>query len=339
MDSITHIALGACVGELLLGKQLGKKALIWGVIAQNLPDIDSFGVLFFPADQALLAHRGITHSLLFALVVGVFLAFLAKKIHYKIYLPFALLVFFFCFQLALHDLLDCCNSYGTGLLEPFSHHRFSINMLFVADPFFTISLVVAAVLLIFKNSANKNRAKWAYTGIAVSAVYLCFAGFSKMYTDARVQASFNDQKIHPTKYFTTPAPFNCMLWYVAADAYGCYYTGYSSIWDNKRQPVTYRLQPKHYDLLKDAPDQQVVQNLITFADNFYTASKKGDTTYFNILRFQQIHGWQHPDAAFVLSYPLLTGNNQQAELQKGRMAGWNKKSVRIYIDRIFGKKN
>lgn len=40
MDSITHIALGACIGEAALSKQIGKKALILGVIAQSLPDID-----------------------------------------------------------------------------------------------------------------------------------------------------------------------------------------------------------------------------------------------------------------------------------------------------------
>ncbi len=40
MDTITHIVLGAAVGEVLAGKKLGKKALLIGAIAGNLPDID-----------------------------------------------------------------------------------------------------------------------------------------------------------------------------------------------------------------------------------------------------------------------------------------------------------
>jgi inner membrane protein len=40
MDSLTHIVTGACIGELFLGKQLGKKAMLWGAITQSLPDID-----------------------------------------------------------------------------------------------------------------------------------------------------------------------------------------------------------------------------------------------------------------------------------------------------------
>ena len=40
MDSITHIAFGACMGDAFSGKQLGKKALLWGVMAQSIPDIE-----------------------------------------------------------------------------------------------------------------------------------------------------------------------------------------------------------------------------------------------------------------------------------------------------------
>jgi hypothetical protein len=33
MDSITHIALGACMGQAFAGKQLGKRAMLWGAMA------------------------------------------------------------------------------------------------------------------------------------------------------------------------------------------------------------------------------------------------------------------------------------------------------------------
>ena len=40
MDSITHTVLGACLGQVLAGKKIGKKAMLWGAVANNIPDID-----------------------------------------------------------------------------------------------------------------------------------------------------------------------------------------------------------------------------------------------------------------------------------------------------------
>ncbi|MDF2432653.1 MAG: inner rane protein [Mucilaginibacter sp.] len=337
MDSVTHLALGACTGEILLGKKLGKKALLWGALAQNLPDADTFVSEFFSADKSYLVHRGITHSLSFAIVIGLGLALAAKSIHRKENIPFRLLAFFFCFQLLLHDLLDTCNSYGTGLLEPFSHHRFSINLLFVADPLFTISLVVASLFLMLKKTSNKQRLKWAWAGIIVSACYLCFACFNKLYADHQAEASFANQKLHPDSYFSTPAPFNCMLWYIAAAADSGYYTGYISIWDDFKQPVDYGYHPKNYALVNNIHNS-LLHNLEEFAGDYFTISRSGDGLYFNILRFQQRHGWLDTKAPFAFSYPLTSGNADGLLLQRGRLAGWNKKTLKAYLMRIAGKK-
>ena len=335
MDSLTHIALGACVGEILLSKNLGKKALIWGIIAQNLPDIDSAAALFVPADQALMIHRGITHSLFFAIVIGLLLAFIAQKIHHKRYLPFALPAFFFCFQLTLHDLLDTCNSYGTGLLEPFSHQRFSVNLLYVADPLFTISMLIAALYLIFKNNAEVNRMRCAAAAIIISSFYLCFAGLNKRYIDKKEEASFSNQRIKISGYFSTPAPFNCMLWYIVAAGDSGYYTAYRSIWDNPGRDISYIQHPKCYSLLKK-PVNKAVSNLITFAGDYYTLSQTGDTLFFNIPRFEQVQGWRNNNAPFAFSYPISTAGNQAMLLQRGRLAGWNVNSFKVYLERIAG---
>ena len=337
MDSITHITLGACIGEIVLGKKLGKKALFWGALSQSLPDIDSIGALFFPADQALLIHRGITHSMLFAIVVGLILVFAVKKIYHNPSLSFSLLAFFFCGQLALHDLLDTCNSYGTGLLEPFSHLRFSINLLYVADPFFSICLIVVTLFLIFKSANHTNRPAWALIAIGLSAFYLIMAGVNKTYINHRAEVSFRSKKINQSDYFSTPAPFNCMLWYIVAATDSGYYTGYSSIFDNAKKPVAYDMHPKNYVLLKTKmEDRRVLRDLTTFADNYYTISRSADSLYFNVLRFEQVQGWDHKNAPFALSYPLSAGHNQATLLQRGRLAGWNNTTIYQYIERIFG---
>lgn len=321
MDSLTHIALGACVGELVLGKKLGKKALFWGALSQALPDVDTIAAVLFPADQAFLIHRGITHSVLFAIVIGLILAFTVKKLHQKTHISFSLLAFFFCFQLLLHDLLDVCNSYGTGLLEPFSHQRFSINLLYVADPFFTIGFVVAALLLVFKSADNKNRATWAALAVFISACYLIIAGINKTYIHHRAELSFRSQKISPSGYFSTPAPFNCMLWYIVADTGNNYYTGYSSIFDDSKKNIVFERHPKNYALLNRPTDPRVLRNLVTFADGYYTLSQSNNGIFLNIIRFEQVRGWEQQNAPFVFSYPLSPGNKPVLLLQHGRLAG------------------
>ena len=45
VDSITQAALGAVVGELVLGRQLGRRAIGWGALFGTIPDLD---VIFTP---------------------------------------------------------------------------------------------------------------------------------------------------------------------------------------------------------------------------------------------------------------------------------------------------
>lgn len=73
MDSLTHIVLGAAIGEVVLGKKIGNRALIWGAIGETIPDLDVLGNFFLNPTEALAFHRGITHSILFAVIAPLIL--------------------------------------------------------------------------------------------------------------------------------------------------------------------------------------------------------------------------------------------------------------------------
>ena len=74
MDSLSQIVLGAAVGEAVLGRRIGNRAMIWGAVAGTIPDMDVLGKYFLSELDNLAFHRGISHSLLFcvlgALVFG-----------------------------------------------------------------------------------------------------------------------------------------------------------------------------------------------------------------------------------------------------------------------------
>lgn len=315
MDPLTHLTLGACTGEILLGKRWGKKAMLFGALAANLPDVDTVTGLFVPGDEALLLHRGFLHSLLFALIAGLLLAWLFSRWFWRI--DFGAFALFFVIEIALHDLLDTCTGYGTALLEPFSHERFSLHLLFVVDPLFTIPLLVASIVLLVRKANSKFRMRWAAGAIVLSLLYVCSAIVCK-------------SRLDPTASMTTPAPFTTWLWYDIKRVNGGFYTGYQSVFD--KSPVRYTFHPQNSALLpEDEP------YLMRFADGYYTISQSNGHLYFNVIRFGQIQGWNTGDAPFVLSYPVGAKRNENMVIQKGRLAGWNGRSIHQYLERIMGR--
>jgi inner membrane protein len=78
MDSLTQIVLGAAVGEVILGKKIGNKAMLWGAIAGTIPDLDVYQSLLYDSLKANELHRGISHSLLFSIFMAPLLAWLAR---------------------------------------------------------------------------------------------------------------------------------------------------------------------------------------------------------------------------------------------------------------------
>ncbi|MBK8702082.1 MAG: metal-dependent hydrolase [Saprospiraceae bacterium] len=79
MDSLTQIVLGAAVGEVCLGKRLGNRAMLWGGIAGTIPDLDVISNLWLTPLQGLVVHRGISHSLFFAVLFSFLIAWLVKR--------------------------------------------------------------------------------------------------------------------------------------------------------------------------------------------------------------------------------------------------------------------
>jgi len=83
MDSITQITLGAAVGEAVLGRKIGNRAMIWGGIAGTIPDLDVLLGPFMTEMEALAFHRGPSHSLVFAICFPWLIALLTRWIYGK----------------------------------------------------------------------------------------------------------------------------------------------------------------------------------------------------------------------------------------------------------------
>jgi inner membrane protein len=336
VDSITHVALGAIVGEAIAGKKLGKRALFLGAIAQSIPDIDFLAAFWLSPADNLLAHRGFTHSILFGVIATGAMAVIAQRLHRPQKVLYREWIIFFSFEIFLHLLLDVCNAYGVGLLEPFSTKRFSFHILYVADPFYSIWPGIALAALMIMDSKNALRRKWLYFGLIASSAYFLHAITNKIQMVRNVSTAMETAKIDHDRILTTPTPLNSWLWFIAVEGDSGFHVTHRSTFDNESKPYKFLYFPKQDSLLLPFIHQHEVAQLLRFSQGYYTVEQKKGSIIFNDLRFGQITGWYDPHADFVFHYYINNPEENLLVIQRGRFSNWNKETFSAMIRRIKG---
>lgn len=335
MDSVTHIVLGACIGEVLAGKQLGKKALLIGAIAQSVPDVDFVASFWLTTSEDLLAHRGITHSFLFAACIAPLLGLLSQKWFRKAGMSLVQWTFFWGLQIFIHLFIDAFNAYGTGWFEPFNHHRVSFNTMFVADPLFTIWPIAALIILLVAKKTNTRRTELAWAAIILSSIYLVMGTMFKYIVENRLSKEIKNKPLVSSRHFTTPTPLNNLLWYIVSENDSGYSIGYWSVFD-KSDTLDLHFVPKNDTLLQLATHKNTVADLVRFSQGYYAVQMWHDTLVFNDLRFGEVLGWSEKKPKFVFYYLLEHPFDNKLIVQRGRFARWDKENVKIFIRRILG---
>lgn len=329
MDSITHIVLGACVGEVFMDKKAGRKALLWGALAQSIPDIDFISGTWLPLTKELIAHRGLTHSFLFAFLISFFLALIASRWHKAETITIRKWFVFFLIEVLIHLLLDAMNNYGIGWFEPFSSIRISLNVLYVADPLFTITPLVVFFFLLVLKMDYPRRLKFARIGVMVPVFYLAFALINKIL----IENSIKNDLSNSSQHFTAPTLFNNFLWTAVIQDSTGFKIGYKSILSDK--PFSFYHFDQHKSYLDSIHDHQEVMDLTLFSQGFYTLEKWGDTLVFNDVRFGQINGWENPSSKFAFHYYLSHPDDNDLIVQRGRFAGLNCNSSKQLLLKMF----
>jgi len=337
MDSLTHVVLGACAGELIAGREAGKKVLIIGALANSFPDIDFLASFFLPLTSDLLAHRGFTHSFTFIALFSPLSGYLSYIFFKKKILSPLKWTLFWAIQMFIHIVLDAFNAYGTGWFEPFSHYRVSFNSMFVADPLYTIWPALCTILLFLLPARNTQRRIIATIAVSVSTCYLAWGIIAKNSIDSFAHRQLRTMGADNTDYFSTPTPLNNMLWYIVARKDSGYLIGYRSILDDNK-PVSFRYVPVNDTLLRAFDQNKDIQNLKRFSNGFYYASVSNDTLLFNDLRFGEILGWQYADARCVFYYYPQYPSANDLIVQRGRFEGWNTNTFRFFVARMMGNR-
>lgn len=335
LDSLTHIALGAVIGEAVAGKRLGKRAMIVGAVAQSIPDIDFLAGLWMDIDNNLLAHRGFTHSILFIVIVSIFCGLVMERWQRARGMRLIMWVTFFFIETSAHLLLDSMNVYGVGMFEPFSYKRISFNVLFVADPLFSVAPGVAAIVLAFLHLRNRARKFWTIAGWTLPVIYLVIAMVIKIHMTGIVDRQLVQQDLPRDRYFVTPTMMNILLWYIVVEDKDGYHIAYRSLFDDG--PLTWHFHSQRKSLLAPIATREDVQNLVTFSNGYYVMKSVEGRPVLSDLRFGQVFGWNNPENPFVFNYDLGRPDDNALVIQRGRFSEWTFDNLRLTLYRIAGR--
>ena len=163
MDPITHAASGAVAMLSLPNRPATRWAVPLAAIASASPDIDV--ALCHTPLEFLLLHRGITHSLAAAPLLGLLLTLLARPL-WKSATPghwsFPKVWLFMIGMVLLHIWLDIITTYGTMIYLPFSHERVRLNAVYIIDLLLTLPLLWAVLRWRAKRGLMRLALAWVF---------------------------------------------------------------------------------------------------------------------------------------------------------------------------------
>jgi inner membrane protein len=336
MDLASHALVGAAIGEVVVGKRIGRRGMAVGAAAALLPDLDVLGHFFLSDARALAFHRGITHSILVALLLPLALAWILRRRWPTADVTWARWVLLLGLALCSHLLLDSLTCYGTGLLEPFSHARVAFDTIFVADPFYTLPLLVCVTVALLSYKHAQRRKRWIHAGLWISTAYLVWTCIAHVYVHGVVRRSLEAQGLHYDALTVTPTPMNSLLWMgYSQDAEGAW-IGYYSLLDT-RPAVHFHRIARQDSLLSADRDDTALQQLIALSKGNYAITQQGDAVYFNDLRFGMVSSWDSIDSDFALRYNFAAGADNSRPLNRMR---YTESSATVFgrlVDRVLGK--
>ncbi|MBO2544255.1 metal-dependent hydrolase [Salegentibacter sp. BDJ18] len=334
MDSLTQIVLGAAVGEAVLGKKVGNKAMLYGAIAGTIPDLDTFASAFTDTITAIEIHRGFTHSIVFSILFAPIFGWLISKIEKKSIATWQNWSWLMFWGFFTHPLLDSHTTWGTQLFWPLEV-RLAYKNIFVIDPLYTLPFLVFLILAMRQAKGTKKRRKLNNLGLLISSIYLLvITPALKLYTFDKFTEALENQDIAYYKIETKPAPLNAVLWSANVEVDDAYLIGNYSIFDTK--PIEFVEHPKNHQLLGDWIEKRNVKRLIDISEGWYTISERDGEIYFNDLRFGTLSPIARADADFAFSYKLIEENGEIKAIETEKTRRDAKELLSQLGNRILG---
>jgi inner membrane protein len=337
MDSLTQLTLGAAIGEAVLGKKMGNKAVLWGAAAGSLSDMDVIPGMFLDTPDRLLFHRGFSHSIVFVILASLFFSWLFLKMYKQKQISRKEWLLYFGLIFSGSILIDALTTYGTQLLWPLKY-RFEFNTLFVVDPLITLPLLVTLICLMFIRKDSAGRKRLGNIGLIIAGSYMALTIVNKQVINSVFRNALDNQGLAYTKMLTNPTPLNQVLWTAVAETETSYLIGFYSHFDKDKHVHFTALQKNHH-LLDELTHDTGVQKILRFTKGFYTVEPDSAGFLVNDLRFGKVTNWKTGEGDFVFRYHInLTTEPGTITQAERRFEGGAEVFVQLW-QRILGKKD
>jgi inner membrane protein len=303
MDSLTQLALGAAVGEAVAGRQVGRRAALWGAVCGTLPDLDVI-VPLGDAVRTFTYHRSASHSLFVLAALTPLMVWLICKLHAGT-APhrwrWAALVYA---VFATHVLLDAFTVYGTQILWPIVTTPVAWSTIFIIDPLYTLPLLVGVIAALVASRNRRWGRKANAAGLVLSTCYLAWTVGAQWHVEQIARRALDARGLGGARVLSTPAPFNSVLWRVLAVDGEHYYEGFYSLLDGDA-PLRLTRRPRRLDLIAPLADHWPVQRLQWFTRGFYAASLRERDVLITDLRMGM-------EPSYVFSFKVGAPGNPHA---------------------------
>ena len=295
-------ALGAAIGEWLMGKRLGNRALAWGALLGILPELDVLIFPFLDTARKLAWHQGVSHSLVVMGVAACGLAHGLAKIWQKEKITKPQAGGLVAAIWGAHVLAECLTVEGAAVLWPFVGKRVAFDCLPPGDLLFAGPLVVTVLWMAFlpgeqqkkprgKKAAASKRRKWCFLGLGLSAGYALLAVGMKFVASAGFEADLARRGVKYERRMESPTPYNILLWRAVVDCGDDLRVGYRTIFELHSTPVRWTIYPKGRDALAAVAELREPQTLAQWTDGWWLARPNAQGAWLGDLRFPESRIW------------------------------------------------
>lgn len=303
VDGITQAALGAAIGELMMGKRLGNRALAWGALFGLLPGLEGVFSPILDTARELACGRGLGHSLLLIPLASWGIARGLAKLWKREKIPMPEAWRFVFTVWCSHVLVDCFSVEGAAVGWPFSIKRVAFDFLPPVDFLFSGPLLVTVIWMAFlettkgKNPRSKKvsplskRRKLCFWGLGLSAGYASLALGMKFIASAGFEADLVRRGTTLHRRMESPTPFNILLWRSVVDRGDDLWVGYRTVFENRDTPVRWTIYPKGADALAKVADLRETKTLTALTDGWWIARPNVKGGWLGDLRSCETRTW------------------------------------------------
>lgn len=265
MNIFSYFVIGAAVGCLFAGKKIGNKALYGGGICALLPCFDELLALFFSCPASLYVAGGVTHSLLFCILVApiagwLLRRFVSKDLSVVSWSILALLA------MSFHCFFDVLRVRGVGILEPFVHKRLALSIIPDVECLSCVPLLLSFITALFLRDL-KQKTLISWFGMFLTFVFVSFAFLNKLSVQADFERRLDEQDVRYSRSEVFPVENTLFLWNCIAQDRDGFWMCYRS--NLSKNDFDYELALRNDYYLFELEDCNAVKRLTAYTRYFY----------------------------------------------------------------------